>query len=54
MNPSSQSRSEALIRHLAEGTSSQTGQEFFRALVRSTAQAHGVTGVWVTEYLAGC
>src|SRR3979409_2422662 len=46
-----QSRPEALIRYLLEGTSSQTGQEFFRALVRSVALAMDVAGVWVTEYL---
>jgi len=42
---------ETLIRHLLEGTSSKTGQEFFRALVRSAALAMNVSGVWVTEYL---
>src|SRR5215813_10777465 len=42
---------ETLIRHLLEGTSSQTGEEFFQALVRAAAQALGVAGVWVTEYL---
>ena len=46
-----QQRTESLIRCLLEGTSSQTGQEFFRALVHSVAQAMGVAGVWVTEYL---
>jgi PAS domain S-box-containing protein len=46
-----QQRTESLIRYLLEGTSSQTGQEFFRALVHSVAQAMGVAGVWVTEYL---
>jgi PAS domain S-box-containing protein len=51
MTPSVQSRPEALIRHLLEGTSSQTGQEFFRALVHSVALAMDVAGVWVTEYL---
>src|SRR5262245_58315430 len=43
--------SEALIRHLLEGTCSQTGQEFFHALVRSAALAMNVAGVWVTEYI---
>ncbi len=47
-----QSRPEELIRCLLEGTSSKTGQDFFRALVRSTAMAMEVAGVWVTEYLA--
>jgi PAS domain S-box-containing protein len=51
MTTSAQSRPEALIRYLLEGTSSQTGQEFFRALVRSVALAMDVAGVWVTEYL---
>src|SRR6516164_3171276 len=44
-------RREALISHLLEGTSSETGHEFFRALVRSAAMAMDVDGVWVTEYL---
>ncbi|HWZ99107.1 MAG TPA: sigma 54-interacting transcriptional regulator [Candidatus Dormibacteraeota bacterium] len=42
---------ESLLRHLLEGTSSKTGEEFFQALVRAAAQALGVKGVWVTEYL---
>jgi PAS domain S-box-containing protein len=42
---------ETLIKHLVEGTSSQTGQEFFHTLVRSAAMAMNVAGVWVTEYL---
>jgi PAS domain S-box-containing protein len=45
------SKPDELIRYLLEGTSSKTGQEFFRALVRSTAMAMDVAGVWVTEYL---
>jgi len=44
-------RPEALIRHLLEGTSSQTGQQFFHSLVRAAASALDVAGVWVTEYL---
>jgi len=47
-----QSRAEQLIRHLLEGTASETGQDFLRALVRSAAQAMDVAGVWVTEYLS--
>src|SRR5215467_5242229 len=46
-----QDRSEALIRYLLEGTSSETGQAFLQALVRSAALAMNVAGVWVTEYL---
>src|SRR5215831_2500747 len=50
-NVNGHSNSEALIRHLLEGTSSETGREFFHALVRSAAKAMNVAGVWVTEYL---
>jgi PAS domain S-box-containing protein len=46
-----QSRPETLLRYLLEGTSSKTGEEFLRALVRSAALAMNVAGVWVTEYL---
>ena len=46
-----QAQSENLIRHLLEGTSSKIGEEFFQALVHAAAQALGVAGVWVTEYL---
>ncbi len=42
---------ETLIHHLLEGTSSKIGEEFFQALVHAAAQALGVAGVWVTEYL---
>jgi PAS domain S-box-containing protein len=44
-------RHEELIHHLLEGTSSETGHEFFHALVRAAAMAMDVAGVWVTEYL---
>jgi PAS domain S-box-containing protein len=44
-------KGETLIRHLLEGTASETGQEFFQALVRSAALAMDVAGVWITEYL---
>jgi PAS domain S-box-containing protein len=44
-------KEQALIRHLVEGTCSETGSEFFRVLVRSAAMAMDVAGVWVTEYL---
>jgi formate hydrogenlyase transcriptional activator len=49
--PSVHVRPEELIRHLLEGTSSQTGHEFLNALVRSVALAMDVAGVWITEYL---
>jgi PAS domain S-box-containing protein len=51
MTTSIQSRPEALLRYLLEGTSSETGQGFFRALVRSVSLAMNVAGVWITEYL---
>jgi PAS domain S-box-containing protein len=52
MTTSVQNRPEALIRYLLEGTSSQTGQAFFRALVVSAALDMNVAGVWITEYLS--
>ncbi|HYG36506.1 MAG TPA: sigma 54-interacting transcriptional regulator, partial [Clostridia bacterium] len=39
------------LRLVVEGTASQTGTEFFRALVRNLAGAMGTTAAWVTEYL---
>ena len=42
---------EDLLRHLLEGTSAKIGREFLQALVRSTAQAMNVAGVWVTEFI---
>ncbi len=41
---------EAVLRLIVEGTVSETGTEFFRALVRNLAQALGTHGAWVTEY----
>jgi PAS domain S-box-containing protein len=39
------------LRLVVEGTVSETGLEFFRALVRNLAAAMGTSGAWVTEYL---
>ncbi|HAB17955.1 MAG TPA: Fis family transcriptional regulator [Verrucomicrobiales bacterium] len=39
------------LRLVVEGTVSETGTEFFRALVRNLAAVMGTTGAWVTEYL---
>jgi PAS domain S-box-containing protein len=36
---------------LVQGTASETGTEFFRALVKNLATALGTSGAWVTEYL---
>jgi PAS domain S-box-containing protein len=42
---------EAALRLVVEGTASETGTEFFRALVKNLATAMGTSGAWVTEYL---
>jgi hypothetical protein len=42
---------QAALRLVVEGTASETGTEFFRALVRNLAAVMGTTGAWVTEYL---
>lgn len=42
----------AVLRSLVEGTASETGREFFRALVTNLAAAVDVHGAWVTEYLS--
>jgi formate hydrogenlyase transcriptional activator len=42
-----------ILRLVVEGTVSETGPEFFRALVRNLATALGTAGAWVTEYLPG-
>jgi PAS domain S-box-containing protein len=39
------------LRLIIEGTVSETGTEFFRALVKNLAVALGTAGAWVTEYL---
>ncbi len=42
---------EEALRLVVEGTASETGTEFFRALVRNLATVMGTAGAWVTEYL---
>ena len=42
---------DALLRVLVEGTSGDTGLEFFRRLVTALAEALPADGAWVTEYL---
>jgi PAS domain S-box-containing protein len=42
---------EAALRLVVEGTASETGTEFFRALVKNLATVMGTSGAWVTEYL---
>ena len=41
----------AALRLVVEGTVSETGEEFFRALVQNLAHSHGTAGAWVTEWL---
>jgi len=40
-----------LLRAISDGTASEIGSAFFRALVRNLSQALGTHGAWVTEYL---
>ena len=42
-----------VLRLVIDGTVSETGPEFFRALVKNLATALGTAGAWVTEYLPG-
>ena len=39
------------LRAILEGTATETGQQFFTALVQNLAKALGTHGAWVTEYL---
>ena len=41
---------DAALRTILEGTATETGAEFFRALVKNLAGALGTHGAWVTEY----
>src|SRR5262249_35110199 len=41
---------DAAIRLILEGTAQETGEEFFRALVKRLAQVLGTAAAWVTEY----
>src|SRR6185295_8824378 len=42
---------ESALRLVVEGTVSETGAEFVRALVKNLAAVMGTAGAWVTEYL---
>jgi hypothetical protein len=44
-------REDKILRFLVEGTVSETGSEFFRALARNLSEALQTCGAWVTEYL---
>jgi PAS domain-containing protein len=39
------------LRYILEGTAGETGPEFFDALVKRLAQALGVAGAWVTQWV---
>lgn len=40
-----------LLRAISDGTASETGDRFFRALVKNLSRLLGTYGAWVTEYL---
>ncbi len=40
-----------ILRTILQGTASETGEGFFRALVENLSQVLGTHGAWVTEYL---
>jgi PAS domain S-box-containing protein len=44
-------REDKILRFLVEGTVSETGSEFFRALARNLSEALQTHGAWITEYL---
>jgi PAS domain S-box-containing protein len=41
---------DAALRAILEGTATETGEQFFRALVKNLAAALNTHGAWVTEY----
>ncbi len=41
---------DAALRTILEGTATETGEQFFKALVKNLAAALGTHGAWVTEY----
>jgi PAS domain S-box-containing protein len=41
---------DAALRAILEGTATETGQQFFAALVQNLAKTLGTHGAWVTEY----
>jgi PAS domain S-box-containing protein len=42
---------DTVIRMILEGTASETGEQFFRALVENLATVLNVLGAWVTEFI---
>jgi len=45
------SKADDALRLVVQGTVSETGVEFFRALVKNLATAMNTAGAWITEYL---
>src|SRR5260221_6090730 len=41
---------DAALRTILEGTATETGEQFFKALVKKLAAALNTHGAWVTEY----
>ena len=50
-DPTPEKQDEAALRLVVQGTAAETGDEFFRALVKNLAAVTGTIGAWVTEYL---
>ena len=50
-SPKRRIREDKILRFLVEGTVSETGSEFFRALARNLSEALQTYGAWITEYL---
>ena len=48
---SRRAKEEDLLAELMAGTAAETGDAFFRALVKHLSRALGTSGAWVTEYL---
>lgn len=42
---------DAALRTILEGTATETGEQFFAALVENLARALNTQGTWVTEYI---
>jgi len=52
LNPNPENQNDDfLLRTISNGTASEIGPQFFRALVKNLSQALGTYGAWVTEYL---
>ena len=41
---------EIALKQILEGTATETGEQFFQALVKNLASALKTHGAWVTEY----